>query len=227
MCACVRVSDPLGQKLQAIASGHVGGGKADSALSNWVISSTPSKAIFWEVLPATIFSLTRQTVSVGFVQASVFYVERVQLSLQRSPIDRSWGWGAYLEKYNLFFFIGYFLFTFQMLFPFPVPSHKPPIPSSSPFYEGVPPPQPPPLPASPPCHFPTLGEVQPWHDQGLFLPLVPILCYICSWSHGSVHVYSLGSGLVPGTSGWLVLLFLWGCKPLQLLQSFLGDPILC
>jgi len=43
--------------------------------------------------------------------------------------------------------------------------------------------------------------IQPWQDQGLLLPLVPnkaILCYICSWSHGSVHVYSLGSGLVPG-----------------------------
>jgi len=51
------------------------------------------------------------------------------------------------------------------------------------------------------------------------MPNKAILCYICSWSHGSVHVYSLGGGLVPGSSGWLVL-FLWGCKPLQLLQSF-------
>ena len=46
-------------------------------------------------------------------------------------------------------------------------------------------------------------------------------CYICIWS----HVYSLVGGLVPGSSGesgWLILLFLlWGCKPLQLLQSFL------
>jgi hypothetical protein len=52
-----------------------------------------------------------------------------------------------------------------------------------------------------------------------------ILCYICSWSHGSLHVYSLVGGLVPGSSwgsGWLILLFfLWGCKPLKLLQSFL------
>jgi len=33
--------------------------------------------------------------------------------------------------------------------------------------------------------------------QGLLLPLVPnkaILCYTCSWSHGSVHVYSLDGG---------------------------------
>jgi len=32
---------------------------------------------------------------------------------------------------------------------------------------------------------------------------------------------SLDSGLVPGSSGWLALLFLWGCKSLQLFQSFL------
>jgi hypothetical protein len=46
-----------------------------------------------------------------------------------------------------------------------------------------------------------------------------ILCYICSWS----HVYSFVCGLVSGSSGgsgWLILFFLWGCKSLQLLQSF-------
>jgi hypothetical protein len=32
-----------------------------------------------------------------------------------------------------------------------------------------------------------------------------IFCYICTWSHGSLHVYSLVGGLVPGSSGvWLV-----------------------
>jgi hypothetical protein len=51
-------------------------------------------------------------------------------------------------------------------------------------------------------------------------PLMPdkaILCYICSWSHRSLHVYSL-VGLIPrssGESGWLILLFfLWGSKSL-------------
>ena len=32
-------------------------------------------------------------------------------------------------------------------------------------------------------------------------------CYICSWIHESLHVYSLVGGLVPGSSGggvWLV-----------------------
>jgi hypothetical protein len=38
-------------------------------------------------------------------------------------------------------------------------------------------------------------------------------CYICSWSHGLLHVYSLTDGLVLPSSGvffWLILLlFLW------------------
>jgi hypothetical protein len=28
-----------------------------------------------------------------------------------------------------------------------------------------------------------------------------ILCYMCDWSHGLLHVYSLVGGLVPGSSG--------------------------
>jgi len=35
---------------------------------------------------------------------------------------------------------------------------------------------------------------QPWQDQGILLPVVlnrAMLCYIWSWSNGSVHVYSL------------------------------------
>jgi hypothetical protein len=35
-----------------------------------------------------------------------------------------------------------------------------------------------------------------------------MLCYTCRWSHGSLHVYSLVGGLVPGSSGgggvWVV-----------------------
>jgi hypothetical protein len=36
-----------------------------------------------------------------------------------------------------------------------------------------------------------------------------ILCYICSWSLESLHVYSLVGGLVPESSGdigWFILL---------------------
>ena len=77
-------------------------------------------------------------------------------------------------------------------------------------------------------HSSTLGH-QATQNQGPVLPLMPniaILCYICGWSHGSLHVYSLICGLVPGSSGvggsgWLILMFLlWGCKPLQLPQFF-------
>jgi hypothetical protein len=31
-----------------------------------------------------------------------------------------------------------------------------------------------------------------------------VLCYICGWSHGSLHLYSLVGGLVPGSSGSLL-----------------------
>lgn len=43
-------------------------------------------------------------------------------------------------------------------------------------------------------------------DQGPPLPLIPdktIVCYIYSWSHGSLHVFSLDGGLFPGSSGGL------------------------
>jgi hypothetical protein len=83
--------------------------------------------------------------------------------------------------------------------------------------------------------FPTLGN-EPSQNQWPLLPLranKATLCYMCSWSHGSLHVYSLVGGLVPGSSGdtgWFILLFLlWNCKPLQLLGAFssssIGDPV--
>jgi hypothetical protein len=69
-----------------------------------------------------------------------------------------------------------------------------------------------------------LSVHSPLPHKGPLLPLMhdkAILCNICSWS----HVYSFVDGLVPESSwgtGWLLLLFfLWGCKPLQLLQFFL------
>jgi hypothetical protein len=93
----------------------------------------------------------------------------------------------------------------------------------------------PPSPCSPthplplPCPgIPLHWAIEPSQDQRPLLPLMSykaIFCYICSWSHRSLHVYSFVGGLVPGSSrstGWFILLFLlWGCKPLQLLGSFL------
>jgi len=71
-----------------------------------------------------------------------------------------------------------------MLSPFQVP----PSPFLSPcFYQDAPPP---PHPLSPQCPGISLhwGN-EPSQDQGLlWMPDKAILCYICSWSHGSLHV---------------------------------------
>jgi hypothetical protein len=50
----------------------------------------------------------------------------------------------------------------------------------------------------PPAHYPwplipLHWGIEPSQDQGPFFPLMSdkaILCYICGWSHGSLHVYS-------------------------------------
>jgi hypothetical protein len=46
-----------------------------------------------------------------------------------------------------------------------------------------------------------------------------IFCYICSWRNKSHLVLSLVGGLVPGSSGGtgllILLILIWGCKPLS------------
>ena len=123
----------------------------------------------------------------------------------------------------IFYWI-FYLFTFQMLFSFPVsPSELPysilPLSASMRVLTH-------PLPL--PCpDIPLHWGIKPSQDQGPLLPLMPgkvILCYICGWSHGSFHVYSLAGGLVPGSAGgtglFILLFFLWDCKPLQLFGFF-------
>jgi hypothetical protein len=77
---------------------------------------------------------------------------------------------------------------------------QPPLhPPSSCFYQGTPPPLLPFCPSIPLC-----WGIEPSQDQGPHLPMMldkAILCNICSWSHGSFHVYSLVGGLVPQSSG--------------------------
>jgi len=66
----------------------------------------------------------------------------------------------------------------------------------------------PPTPTSTPWHSPTLGN-RAFTGSRAFLLLTSdkaTLCYICSWSHGSLHVYSLFGGLVPGSSGGVFLI---------------------
>ena len=84
-----------------------------------------------------------------------------------------------------------------------------------------------------PLAFPSAQSLSLPHDQGVPLPLMPdkvIHCYISSWSHRSPHIYSVVGGFVPGSfggSGWFILLFfLRGCKPLGLLNSSIGVPVL-
>ena len=108
------------------------------------------------------------------------------------------------------------LFPF-LLFPLRTPLFQPPSPCS-PIH---------PLPL--PCPgIPLHCSIKPSQDKWPLLPwmfIKAILCFTYGWSHGSLHVYSLVGSLIPGSSGgssWFILLFLlWGCKPLQLLGSFL------
>jgi hypothetical protein len=119
------------------------------------------------------------------------------------------------------FFIRYFLYLHCKFYPL------------SSFLLRKSPYLPPHPPNNSPLLLPSLGILLQWgikpsQDQGPLLSLMSdkaILCYICSWNHGSLHVFSSVGGLVPGSSGgtgWFILLFLlWGCKPLQLLGYFL------
>ena len=80
------------------------------------------------------------------------------------------------------------------------------------FNEGAPPPIHPLLPHYPSIHL--LWGLEPSQDQGPPLPLMPdeaILRFLCSWSHGSLHLYSLVGGLAPGNFGGQGCLVGWYC----------------
>jgi hypothetical protein len=120
----------------------------------------------------------------------------------------------------------FYLFIFQILQVLSpilsIPSTNPLSPPLPFLYEGAPPPAHPILPQYP--SFPLPWGIEPSQVQGSPLPLMPkkaILGYICSWSYGSLHVYSLVGGLVPGSFGMsdllILLSFLWGCTPLLFL----------
>jgi hypothetical protein len=105
-------------------------------------------------------------------------------------------------SFVLFYWI-FSLFTSQMLSPFPVSLLETPYPTIPPLLlwgcsSTL-------LPLLLPCPgIPLHWGIKPSQDQGLFLPLMSnkaILCYICGRSHGSLHMYSLVGGLVPGSSG--------------------------
>jgi hypothetical protein len=87
-----------------------------------------------------------------------------------------------------------------MLSPFPVSPPEPHYPMPPPLASMKVLLHPNPLPPHEPG-IPLHWEIKPSEDQGSFLPLMlenTILCYICSWSHESLHMYSLVGGLVSG-----------------------------
>jgi hypothetical protein len=130
--------------------------------------------------------------------------------------------------FKVFFFFGYFVYLhFKCYSTLLVSPWKPPtLPPFPSLHEDA-------LPSTHPllryCPIiPLLWDIKHSQNPGIPLLLIPdkaILCHLFSWSHGSLHVYSLVGGLVPGSSGglgWLILLFHpWVCKPLHLLQFFL------
>ena len=137
-------------------------------------------------------------------------------------------WAIGLSLVLRFFFlnIGYFVYLHSNVILLPgilsksTSSHSPP----TCLHKG---PSPSTHPLQP--HYPRISlnwGIKPSQEQGPPHPLIAdkaILCCICSWNHRSLHVYFLIGGLVSGSSGvsgLLTLFFLWGCKPLQLLQSF-------
>jgi hypothetical protein len=138
-----------------------------------------------------------------------------------------------LFNFFKFFLIGYFLYLHFLysLPPWKLLSHPPPFTSMSVF----------PYPPTHTClhaleFLYTVASIKHSQDQGSLFPLMfdkTIVCYMCSCSHGSFHVYFLVGGLVPGNSGdsgWFIMLFsLLVCKYIQLPSPFfnscIGDPI--
>ena len=116
-----------------------------------------------------------------------------------------------------------------MLFLFLVSPPQAPIPSPLPFASKRVFLHPPTLSSLTPLPFPFTVPPQ---DQKPSLPLISdkaVLCYICSWSHGHSHVYSLVDGLVSGSSGGIDLLILsfvyWRCNPFHSLSPFPNSSI--
>ena len=137
------------------------------------------------------------------------------------PWHHLWSLGS-APPFFLSFFIRYFLYLHFKYYTLSL------FPSENPPFHPLPLPGP-----SVPLHW----RIKPSQDQGHLLPLMTnkaILCYISSWSHGSLYVYSWVGGLVPGCSresSWLILLFfLWAANPFSSVSpfsdSFIGDHVL-
>ena len=111
-----------------------------------------------------------------------------------------------------FFFVEHFLYLHLKCYPlFPFLSGNALSQSPFPAFMRVFSPAPT-HPLRPPCPvIPLHWGIKLSQNQRSLLSLMPdkaILCYICRWSHGSLHVYSMVGDLVPESSGggrvWLV-----------------------
>lgn len=135
---------------------------------------------------------------------------------------------AHRLKCYFFLFIKFLLDIFLYLHfkcysPSRFPVHKPPFPPLPLTHMGIPSIHLPYRPHHIPLHWGSnLGRTKDF--PFLWCTNKAILCYICSWSPGSVHVQSFSSGLVPRNSGWLALLFLWGCKLLDSFSTSFNSP---
>jgi hypothetical protein len=127
-------------------------------------------------------------------------------------VSRNWS-NIRITSFSLIILTGYFVYLHFTCYPlFWFLPQKPPIASPLPLLLWGCVPTHPPNPTSPPSYSPTLGH---WVFTGprASSPINAILCCICCWSHGFLHVYSLVGSLDNGSPDWLTLLFfLWGCK---------------
>ena len=144
-------------------------------------------------LSASIKKLRSSHISIFFLGSQIFIPLKITM----------FSWGPITEFFLYCHFDWIFsLFTFQILSPFPdiptgIPLSYPLSPASMRVF-----PHPPTSSRFQSSNYPTLG-IKPSQDQGPLFPLMPdkaILCYICGWSHRSLHVYSLVGGLVPKSS---------------------------
>jgi hypothetical protein len=126
--------------------------------------------------------------------------EKLKAILLKTRTTWAWLFSTHHSILYLNFFLSLFLGYFFIYILNVIPISRNPIflPPSPCFYEGVPPTTYPLLPSS--SGIPLHWGIEPSQDQGPLLPLMPnkaILCYICSWSHGTLHVYSFVGGFVP------------------------------
>ena len=139
-------------------------------------------------------------------------------------------WNHSIFSFFFYFLLNIFIIYISNVSPFPgFPSEKPlsyPPTSFSPTH----------LLQLPYPGIPLYWGIEPSQDQRPLLPLMSnraTLCYICSWNHGSLHVYYLVGGLVPGSSGLLASSYCCSsygtANPFSSVghfsRSFIGDPV--